>query len=218
MTILGLDGALGVFSVAIARDDEVLASCEIDGKRALEGGLTSVADAMREAGVTPAEISRLAVGVGPGSFTGIRIAVSYAKALAIGWSVPLVGISSYDLLEGQTRSDRALVVVRGRTGIVCARFRRANVSESACGTPREVLDRVLPASSERIPIFGDAEDVVDVLAERGTHVERAPSKHPPAVAAALLARERQPAPSLHAVRPEYGERPVAKVPRSESLR
>jgi tRNA threonylcarbamoyl adenosine modification protein YeaZ len=218
MTILGLDGALGAFSVAIARDDEVLASSEIDGKRALEGGLASVADAMREAGITPAEISRLAVGVGPGSFTGIRIAVSYAKALAIGWSVPLVGISSYDLLEGRTRRDRALVVVRGRTGIVCARFRRGNVSESACGTPREVLERVLPASSERFPIFGDAEDVLGVLAERGTHVERAPSKHPPAVAAALLARERQPAPSPHGVRPEYGESPVAKVPRSESLR
>lgn len=217
MTVLALDGALHAFSVAIASGDEILAAVEIDGKRALESGLACIQTAMRDARVTRTAVSRLAVGVGPGSFTGIRIAVSYAKALALGWRVPLVAISSYDILEGTDRPQRALAVVTGRPGIICARFRQGNVSEQACGSPRDVLGRIVPSISV-VPLFGDAEDVLDVLAERAVQVERASSMHPAAAAAALLAPRYEPAPSPHAVRPEYGERPAARVPRTRSLR
>jgi tRNA threonylcarbamoyladenosine biosynthesis protein TsaB len=217
MIVLAFDGALQTFSAAVASGDEIVAATEIDAKRALEAGLAALRNVMSEARVDPTMLSRLAVGVGPGSFTGIRIAISYAKALALGWSVPLVAISSYDILEGTNPPRRALAVVTGRRGIICARFRQGNVAEHACGAPRDVVGRIVPSTS-RLTVFGDAEDVLDVLAERGMQVERASAKRPAAETAALLASKYDPAPSPHAVRPEYGERPAATIPRSGSLR
>jgi tRNA threonylcarbamoyl adenosine modification protein YeaZ len=106
VTILGLEGALGVFSVAIVRDGEVLAATTIPGNLALESGLDAVDRMMREAGVVVESgapggrprVDRIAVGVGPGRFTGLRIAISYAKALAQAWGMPLVPIPSSELV------------------------------------------------------------------------------------------------------------------------
>ncbi len=218
MIVLALDGALHTFSAAAARDGELLAAVEIDGREALERGLERIGALMSACGIAPKAIARIAVGVGPGSFTGIRIAVSYAKSLAFGWRVPLVPISSFDILEGEPRNERALAVVSGRPGIVCARFRDGKMERRAGGAPRDVLERLLPHTLSSVPLFGDAEDVRDVLAERGVHVEPRASTYPPAAAVALLACSREPAPSSHAVRPEYGERPAARLPQSRSLR
>lgn len=212
MTTLAIEGALGSFSVAIARDDAILAQrCE-DGRQALELGLALVASAMREASLVAGDLERVAVGVGPGGFTGLRIALSYAKALALAWRLPLVAISSYDLLEGDA-TPPVLTVVHGRTGIVCARYRTADSQATACGAPRDVVGRLLPGS-ESLTLAGDAEDVREVLAERAIRVNVVPAPPVPAVALALLAGRRAPARSPHEVRPEYGELPAATLPRT----
>ncbi len=213
MKILALEGALGAFSVAVTGDRGVLAKNEESGRRALEAGLALVESTLREARLAPAELDRIAVGTGPGSFTGLRITLSYAKALALGWRLPLVPVSSFDLLEGETRARRALTVVRGRVGVICARLRDAGgASATACGAPGEVLSRLLGEPGE-LTLFGDGEDVLELLAERAFQVKRAVPPASPAVAVALLARARDPARSAHAVTPDYGEQPAAKVPR-----
>jgi tRNA threonylcarbamoyl adenosine modification protein YeaZ len=94
MIVLGIEGALGVFSVAVVRDDEALAVIKLPGNSALEEGLEAIAQALRD---TP-KPDRIAVGIGPGRFTGLRIAISYAKALALAWRLPLVGIPSAELV------------------------------------------------------------------------------------------------------------------------
>ncbi len=213
MKILALEGALGVFSVAVADDRAVLARREENGRRALEAGLSLVASALREARLAFGDLDRLAVGTGPGSFTGLRITLSYAKALALGWGLPLVPISSFDLLEGGASATPALTVVRGRLGVICARLRdESGSSRTACGPPAEVLSRLLGETAE-LTLAGDAEDVLELLAERRVHVKRAAPPPSPAVAVALLARTRDPLASAHAVSPDYGELPAVKVPR-----
>jgi tRNA threonylcarbamoyl adenosine modification protein YeaZ len=213
MIVLALDGALRSFSTAIARDREILSEREIDQRSALEGGLGCIAAAMSASNVCGKDVDVIAVGVGPGSFTGMRIAISYAKSIAIAWRVPIVPISSYDLLEGAAPPERALAVVATRRGIVCARFREAAASERSCGEPQDVLARIVPSSITTVPVFGAAEDVADVLAERAIHVNRMTSNALPAATAALIAQKRPPASSPHAVTPEYGELPAARVPR-----
>jgi len=107
MIVLGIEGALGLFSVAVVRDEEVLAVTAIPGTSALEGGLEAIAGTLREAGIDPTPsaaskglaLDRIGVGVGPGRFTGLRIAISYAKSLAQAWKVPVVGISSAELVS-----------------------------------------------------------------------------------------------------------------------
>jgi tRNA threonylcarbamoyladenosine biosynthesis protein TsaB len=213
MIVLALDGSLGSFSAAIARDRKIVAQRQIDQKTALEAGLGCVAGVISESRIQRERIDAIAIGVGPGSFTGMRIAISYAKSLAIAWRIPIVPISSYDLVEGAEPPERALAVIAGRRGIVCARFHEGGVSQRSCGPPRDVLARILPPSITTVPVFGAAEDVADMLAERGIHVNRMSSNALPAATAALLAQQRSPAASPHAVIPEYGELPAARVPR-----
>ena len=123
MNVLALDGALGLFSAAAARDGRIAGCAQQTGNIALERGLYLVRQALDEAGLESASIDRLAVGIGPGSFTGLRIAIAYAKSLAAAWRLPLVPISSFDLVEFGRSFDRVLTVVVGRPGVISARYR-----------------------------------------------------------------------------------------------
>jgi tRNA threonylcarbamoyladenosine biosynthesis protein TsaB len=211
MTILALDAALGGFSAAL--DDGVRVRVASTGKTdALERGLDILEELLADAGLRLAELDRLAVGIGPGSFTGVRIALAYAKSLAYASGVPLVGISSYDALEPEAASLPLLTVVRGRKGVICARL-RAPEESTACGTTAAVLDRLLAAEPGTLHIAGNTEDVLSEIAERGWTVRALPPRaEVPAVAIAQLARTRVPSPSPHALAPDYGETPAITVP------
>lgn len=214
MNVLALEGALGPFSCCFS-DGRRVVLAHSAGSDALEAGLSVVARVLRDAGAGPAAFDRLAVGIGPGSFTGLRIAVSYAKGLALAWSLPLVGIPSYDVLEPGGLRPPVLTIVPGRAGIVCARLRTHAGSRVRCGAVVEVLDELASTlHDEEITVVGATEDVLAALGERGLNVKNVPPRTPiPAEAVAQLAMRCTPAASPHAVRPDYGELPAAKVPR-----
>jgi len=215
MIVLALDGAFGAFSAAVARDERVVASRSEPGAVALERGLALAAQAMDDARVGPAQIDRLAVGTGPGGFTGLRIAVTYAKSLAAAWERPLVPVDSFDILEYGRAFESVLSVVVGRPGVISARYRRGSESRRASGRIGEVLDALFAESGTRtLDVLGAPEDVLHALAERALVVRSVdPLVTPAAAAAALAAASRAPAPSPHQVRADYGELPAAKPPR-----
>ncbi len=208
MKILALDAALGGFSAAVDAGNRVEA--EATGRHdALEAGLGRIAALLERAGLRLAQLDRVAVGLGPGSFTGVRIALAYAKALAYGAGLPLVGISSYDAIEPPDPPLPVLVVVRGRRGVVCARLRDGDTAATACGPTNEVLDRLLDGPPRAVSIAGNTEDVLSQIAERGWTVRAVSARSSvPAVAIAQLARTRAPSASAHALAPDYGEAPV----------
>lgn len=214
MIVLGIEGALGAFSAAVVREGEIVASQALEGNVALEAGLGLVDTVMREAGVDGQHLSRIAVGNGPGGFTGLRITLSYAKALAQAWRKPLVAVSSFDLLEYGTSFERALTVVVGRKGVISARLRDGSASHRASGWIADVLTSLLPEPArDTLTVIGAPEDVLAALAERGNIVEaHAAVVTPAAAAVALAAASIAPAPSIHDVRADYGELPAAKVP------
>ncbi len=217
MIVLALDGALGGFSCAVIRDAETLAAQSLPGSVALEMGLDAVASTLSKAGYAPAAIDRLAVGVGPGGFTGLRIAITYAKSLAQAWRKPLVGVSSFDALEaGLPLETPMMAVVAGRPGVISARLREGGSSRRASGSLRDVLDALCPAAAGRfLRVVGAAEDVLAALGERGMHVESIDrTLHPAALAVAIVAAGREPARSLHEIHADYGERPAAHVPKN----
>lgn len=208
MKILALDAALGGFSAAVDVDGRVEAVAT--GRHdALEAGLGQLQAVLERAGLRLTDLDRVAVGLGPGSFTGVRIAVAYAKALAYGAVLPLVGISSYDALEPAEPPLPVLVVVRGRRGVVCARRRDPDGTTSACGPTNEVLGRLMIGPLGAVNVVGNTEDVLSQIAERGWTVRALSARSSvPAVAIAQLARTRAPSISAHAVAPDYGEAPV----------
>jgi tRNA threonylcarbamoyladenosine biosynthesis protein TsaB len=217
LNVLALDGALGGFSAAVASENRVASSAQESGNVALEHGLVLLQKVLGEAGVPVERLDRLAVGVGPGGFTGLRIAIAYAKALAAAWKLPLVPISSFDLLEFGSCFERSLTVVVGRPGVISARYRFGDEIKRASGRIAEVLDELLPPSVlglKSLDVVGASKDVLDALAERGSSVRSVnPVVTPAAAAAALAACSRMPLGSLHEVSADYGELPSAKAPK-----
>jgi tRNA threonylcarbamoyladenosine biosynthesis protein TsaB len=214
MKILAFDAALGGFSAALADGPDVR-SLRTGTQDALERGLGTIEELLTGAGLRLRDLDRIAVGLGPGSFTGVRIAVSYAKSLAYASGVPLVGISSYDALEPDGAPLPVLTVVHGRRGIICARLRTPDAATIACGPTTEVLDRLLIGRPGVLSLSGNTEDVLSQIAERGWTVRALPPRASiPAVAIATLASTKPPSPSPHALAPDYGEAPAAKLPRS----
>lgn len=207
MNVLALDGALGAFSAAIACDGRIAASLSEPGNVALERGLAIVEAAFGEARLKHGDIDRLAVGIGPGRFTGLRIAVAYAKALAAVWNRPLVPVLSFDILEYGSGFTRVLTIVEGRPGVISARYRAGEELRRASGRIADVLDALRPEGE--VDVVGAPEDVLHALAERAIIVRSVePLVTPAAAAAALAAGARSPAKSLHEVRADYGELPA----------
>ena len=212
MRVLGIDGALGGFSAALL-DGDAVSEAASGRPDALEAGLGRIAGVLAARGVAVTDLDRLAVGIGPGSFTGVRIAVSYAKALALAAALPLIGISSYDVLTPGDAPDTVLTVVRGRPGVISARLRRGVERRFAAGPLASVLAELLDDfGSGELAIAGNTEDVYFAIAERGIVVRTlSPGAESPARSVARLALDADPSPSVHAVAPDYGELPAVMV-------
>ncbi len=214
MNVVSLDGAFGGFSCAVVKAGILTAHQAVPGSVALEQGLPLLLDTMRLAAIAPADLDLLAVGTGPGGFTGLRIAVSYAKALALGWRSPLAGVSSFDALEYGISALGRLAVISPKAGMASIRLSIGGAQHRFTGLTAESCDWVAAhVPGGELTVTGAPEDVLSGLRERGVDVRAVPSPQPPAVAIAQIAAGREPAPSLHALRADYGEAPPAKVPK-----
>lgn len=108
--ILAFDTATDYLSVAIGNSDIIVANRHVYAPRAhLSLLLPTIDELLEEAAISLKEVDALAVGIGPGSFTGSRIGVATAQGLAHGAGKPLVGISSLDVLAEPLLSETALV-------------------------------------------------------------------------------------------------------------
>ena len=104
--ILCIETGTDICSVGIARDGELVSLRESDEGRdhAKKVGVF-VDELLRETGITPDELDAVAVGKGPGSYTGLRIGVSFAKGLCYGLNIPLLAVGSLDALTQVAMED-----------------------------------------------------------------------------------------------------------------
>lgn len=103
MRILALETTSALGGAALLDGERIVAASAFDGGK---GGHTrwllgAVAHMLRDAGVPPERIDAVAVNVGPGSFTGIRIGLATAQGLAFGWGKPVVAVPGLEALAWQ---------------------------------------------------------------------------------------------------------------------
>jgi tRNA threonylcarbamoyladenosine biosynthesis protein TsaB len=112
MLILAFDTATDVATSALVLDGEVLGERTSRAVTVLE----DVDALLRQAGAHTRELEGLAVGIGPGSFTGVRIGLATARGLALALGVPVAGVSTLDALAAG--APGAVPVVDARRGEV----------------------------------------------------------------------------------------------------
>ena len=104
--ILSIETGTDICSVALANDGELMALRESDeGRDHAKKVALFVDELLRETGVQPSDIDAIAVGKGPGSYTGLRIGVSFAKGMCYALDIPLIAIGSLDALTEVARED-----------------------------------------------------------------------------------------------------------------
>lgn len=106
--ILCIETGTDVCSVALTEDGRVCSLVESDGGRDHAGRLGGYVDELlREGGLRPGDLDAVAVGRGPGSYTGLRIGVSLVKGICFGLGIPLLSVGSLEALAHVAAEDHA---------------------------------------------------------------------------------------------------------------
>jgi tRNA threonylcarbamoyladenosine biosynthesis protein TsaB len=130
-TLLAIDTATEACSAALGCNGAIIERSEIAPRRHAELILPMIESLLAEAGLARRDLDGIAVGRGPGAFTGVRLAISVAQGLALGLDVPVVPVSSLAALAlaapaaADEREDAILAAIDARMGEVYAgAFRR----------------------------------------------------------------------------------------------
>ncbi|MCL1839065.1 MAG: tRNA (adenosine(37)-N6)-threonylcarbamoyltransferase complex dimerization subunit type 1 TsaB [Propionibacteriaceae bacterium] len=111
---LGIDTAT-VVCVGLAQDGEILANAIIDDSRAhVEQLMPLVNQVLADAGQTLSQITQIAVGTGPGPFTGLRVGVAAAITLGIALDVEVFGVCTLDVLARQVKIAQIPTLTAGQ--------------------------------------------------------------------------------------------------------
>jgi tRNA threonylcarbamoyladenosine biosynthesis protein TsaB len=194
MLILAFDTATDAATSALVRDAEVLGERRSKAVRVL----ADADELLAEAGLSPADVSALAVGTGPGSFTGVRIGLAAARGLALALDVPVAGVSTLDALAAG--APEAVPVIDAK---------RKEVFALVGGEARTLAPGDLPVEAGRTYVGDGALRYRALIEERGGEVPPSDSElHlPRARFHAELAREYGPP---DAVEPIYLRIPDAE--------
>lgn len=166
MLLLGFDTATTVTTVGLVRS-RIDGSIEIlgeqshrDGRRHGEVLPVQIEHVMRGAGVTPADLDAIAVGVGPGAFTGLRVGLATADALGLALQIPVYGANTLDVLAFATKRTVPFAIVTDarRREVFWSTYTRFDErgSEPTVGTPDAAgsafagLDVVCPPGTPEI--------------------------------------------------------------------
>ena len=196
MIVLGLDTTGPNCSVSLVDDSSVRAHIRRNiGRGHAEVLAGMVADVFDIADLNPADVDRLAVCTGPGSFTGLRVALSFAKGFALPRELPVVGIDALEItaIEMDPESEKRLAVSQD--------IRRAEFFFAVYENGDPVFSPQAISKDEMDERSKDEDAVHDVLVD--TRI------------LAWLAMDRNP--ESHPAEPLYSRGPDAKLPGGKSL-
>jgi len=125
--VLGIETSTPQTSVALGTEREILAATQLTGRARQDTVVPAIEHLLHWTGLELAAVGGVAVGLGPGLFTGLRVGVQAGKSIAQVLNVPIVGIASLDALAIGVRHTNRLIgsVVDARRGEVFYGFYRS---------------------------------------------------------------------------------------------
>jgi tRNA threonylcarbamoyladenosine biosynthesis protein TsaB len=156
MKLLAFETATEACSVAVWVDGEVCERFEVAPRRHAELALPWADDVLAQAGVRRGELDAIAVGRGPGAFTGVRLAIAVAQGVALALDRPVVPVSTLAALALQARAPRVLAAIDARMGEVYAAAFRCD------GDNATLLDLERVVAPDAVALPDDANDWVGV--------------------------------------------------------
>ena len=118
MKLLAFETATEACSVALWLDGEVRERFELAPRRHAELSLPWAEQLLAEAGIRKSQLDAIAVGRGPGAFTGVRLAIALAQGIALALDRPVVPVSTLAVLAMQSPGERILAAIDARMGEV----------------------------------------------------------------------------------------------------
>ncbi|SEG33733.1 tRNA threonylcarbamoyladenosine biosynthesis protein TsaB [Thermomonospora echinospora] len=221
MLVLAFDTATAAVTVALyewipgAGVRPRAAADAVDARRHAEVLTPAIAGVLAEAGAVPADLSAVAVGVGPGPYTGLRVGLMTARALGEALKIPVHGICSLDAIAWASARDEPFVVATDarRKEVYWARYESARVRTTgpAVSPPAEVLAELGVGPGE-LPVIGEGAALYP--AQLGAAADPLPLLPSAAALAELAVTRLSGADGLPLLPPEplYLRRPDARAP------
>ncbi len=183
MNVLGIDTSTAASAACVLRSDgeafEVRPAAEaLSGRPAHSAELMpAVTDCLERSGLGYADLDAIAVGVGPGAFTGLRIGVATARALAQGSGVDLRPVSSLGALAAGIEEPVGLPLIDARRGeVFAALYENGEVClRPFAAAPETVIERVRATGLNPLAAGDGSLRFADVLEAAGVRVAAAGS-------------------------------------------
>jgi tRNA threonylcarbamoyladenosine biosynthesis protein TsaB len=196
--ILSFDTSAAHCAAALLSGDNVIAARHDAMKKGqAERLMPMVQDVLNGAGVTPMDLNAIAVGIGPGNFTGVRISVSAARGMALALKVPAIGVSLLEVLAFGIPGSVLACLTAPRDSAYVQLFGPHHsdpVHAALASLPRDL------ASPDTICVGSAAKDAADALGLKFEPAHFAPALTIARIAATRLDRE-HPAPAPLYLRP-----------------
>ena len=116
MRILALETSTEYCSVALWQDGEIVSRCEAVGQKHSERLMPMIDELLQATGHKLQAMNVIAFGMGPGSFTGVRIACGVTQGLALGADLPVVGVCTLQALAQAAGHDKVITALDARMG------------------------------------------------------------------------------------------------------
>ncbi|MBU5595350.1 tRNA (adenosine(37)-N6)-threonylcarbamoyltransferase complex dimerization subunit type 1 TsaB [Amphibacillus sp. MSJ-3] len=211
MTILAIDTSNDALGIALYQNEQVIEEYISVNKNKHSARLMPAVDQLlKNAEVKPEDLSKIVVAKGPGSYTGVRIGLSVAKAMAWSLKIPIVGISSLEILslQAQGRGYSVCPFIDARRDLVFTGLYDSNgqiVINDQNILMVDWLDKLAEISKKIIFVSPDLKQFEDMIIEKlgekaifmpkGFHVTR------PGLLA--LAGKKRPGEDVHQLVPSY---------------
>ena len=223
MIVLGIDTATWTAAVGLARDDVVLAEDTDRESRSHAASLPALVErVLRDAGIALDAVETIAVSIGPGSFTGLRVGLAYAQGIAFAGGLRLVGVPTLEALAWVAEAPPGATIcaaIDARKREVYAALFAATPAAPRRLTPDAALAPAalaaqLPAASV---LVGDAGEVYRDVFHGRASIRPFATHHPRGGIVARLGWTRAVAGAAvppGALEPVYVRAPDAALPRS----